>query len=427
MTSYNYTNYNFATLKDEEVLFFIRNKGKRSYFNGYYPKSFLDLFESLKDFRTISEYKYDADVYIDLKMFNQIELSEEDKELISKTINYIEIIQRCRALREIPFKRAKKLILNCSIFFLNYYRNSSLKLIVCGTVDNYVMDIMVRLANIFGIHTIGITNFFLSPKYNLVTLYGENTNFRNPDESEVEEIYTKLTNKAKSALAISKYQSIKKAINEFFSYYYRYIFRYIIRFRILGSLEYEYQFAPLFKGFISLKQLNGVCYFDQIDYNRILNERENIFYIPLHYYPEATIDYWTDNYEKSDYINGIIEVIKFLNEKGKIAILKEHPAYFLSRSLNFYKEIKKFNNVILLNPFVLTQDILDFVDQLIIWNGSTGVEALMLDKKVSFVTRNYYSNEIFTDYKDFEKSKILSVSEKKRMIRDILRSTIRIT
>jgi hypothetical protein len=426
MQRINHNNIEFDLLTDHEVLFFIRNNGKQSYFDAYYPVSFLDKFSKLDEFRTISEYKKDADVYIDLRKFHYADICETDKKTILENINIDEIIKRCRALRAIAYSEAKSLIYSCSMFFLDLYRRSNLKLIVSGAVDNYVMDIMARFAYYFNIKVIGITDFFLYPEYKLVTIYGEFNMFREPSEEEVEKIYNKLINKSKSPLAISKFKSVKKAIREFVSYYYRYFIRYVILYKFLGFIEYEYRFAPFFKGFNSFSQLFVNKYFDKLDIENIRRNKDKYVYIPLHYYPEATIDYWTDTPEKSDYLHGVLDVINYLKEINKIAVLKEHPAFYLSRDVDFYKQIKKFNNAILIDPFISTQSLLDEIDQLIVWNGSTGIEALILDKKIGIVTESYYSGGQLNNYKDIEYSKPISLQDKKNLIRNILRTSIKV-
>jgi hypothetical protein len=423
-------NIAFDQLGDDEVLFFIRLQGKKIYFDNYYPPTFLEKFTKLKLFRTISEYKYDADVVIDINKYTINDVTTEDYNLIHTVIDIDEVFKRCRGLRSIDYHEAKDLVYRCSKYFINYFKHTNLKLIVAGTVDNYVMDIMFRFAKHFEIRCLGITYFFLSPEYTLVTNYGEHNDFREPTEEEVNRVYANLREKKKSQLAISSHSAHKNAVRYFLSFYYRYIFRYLIRYKLMGKLAYEYRFAPYLKIFHKFNQLFIKKYFDKIDLETVKQNPDQYVYMPLHWYPEATIDYWTDHSDKADYYGFLFEVITFFKAKNVKVILKEHPAFLFCREISTYKKLKNFENVILLNPFVSTQYLSDFIENVVVWNGSTGIESLMLNKKVFVTTEGYYSNYKLPSYKEFGtdagKNFNFTDTDKKEMIRYILRTSLKV-
>lgn len=251
----------FESLTDDEVLFFIRIKGKDSYFKMFYPDHFLKRFKKLQQYRTISEYKRDADVFIDINKYKYSEISTADKELIEKVLPTDEIIKRCRGLREISYAESKDLIYRTAKFFIEFYPRTKTKYIVSGCVDNYVMDIMNRMAVHYGIKLLSITDFFLYPDYKLVTVMGEHNRFHDPTSEEVNSVYSALTAKRKSPLAISKKQAFKNAIYDFGSYYARYLTRYIWKYKICGDLGYEYRFSKFLKKFHNPLQLLSIFYF----------------------------------------------------------------------------------------------------------------------------------------------------------------------
>ncbi len=413
-----------AKLTDEEVLFFIRIRGKESYFNMFYPDWFRSKLSGLSYFRTISEYKKDADVYIDLNNVQYESITTEELSFFNNFLPTDEIIKRCRGLREISYFEAKDLIYRCAKFFLDYYKKSELKLIMTGCVDNYVMDVMCRLAKKFDIKCLAITDFFLYPDYKLVTLYGEHNNFYSPRDEEIEKIYNDLVGKKPSPLAISSSRSFKNAIYDFLSYQYRYLTRYLFRYKFKGLLNYEFRFAPYFRKFYHPKQLLVFSYFDKVDLKSIAKDRENFVYIPLHYFPEATVDYWTENPDNATYYHHLFEVIKFFEEKDIKVLVKEHPAFFPGRPLEIIKRLKKYSNVVLLSPFIKTQSILDCIDNVIVWNGSTGIESIMTDKVVYVTTEGYYSNNKLTHYKEFGKGRPFTADEKRELIKYVLQTSI---
>lgn len=418
----------FSDLTDDEVLFFIRIKGKRQYFNLFYPETFLASFKRLNKYKTISEYTKDADIVIDISKYTLADISTKDYETIEEVLNIDNVIKRCRGLRAISMHEARILVLLCSKFFIEFFgKNSKLKLIVAGCVDNYVMDIMFRFAEHYSVQCIGITDFFLFPQYKLVTNYGEPNHFYEPTENEIDRVLNRLIEKKPSPLAISSFRAYSNAFKYFVSYYYRLIVRYCFFYKICGRLGYEYRFAPHLKAFHTLRQLFLTnSYFDHFDIEFIKKNKDNIVYIPLHWYPEATIDYWTDHPDKANYFESVYKVVRFFQDKGLTVILKEHPAFFLCRELDFYRMVKRFENVILLNPFVRTQDLFDYIDNVVVWNGSTGVEALMIDKNIYCTTESYYSHKAIPHYTEFGNPKKFSIEEKRMIIKGILKTSLRV-
>lgn len=246
----------FANLTDDEVLFFIRIKGKKFQFSALYPETFLNEFKKLNRYKTISEYKKNADVVINLSNCNISDISTEDYDLIEKKINIDSVIKRCRGLRAISLHESRELVLKCCKYFIDFYKsNPTLKVIVSCTVDNYVMDIMFQLSKHYSVNCIGITEFFLYPNYKLVTNYGEANDFYEPTNKEVESVLNQLLQKKESPLAISKLSAYKNLLGYYISYYFRYIVRYLYFYKLKGDRAYEYRFAPYLKIFNSLKQL----------------------------------------------------------------------------------------------------------------------------------------------------------------------------
>ena len=124
-------------LRDEEVLFFIRIRGKRSYFRAMYTDSLLARFSGLRQFRTISEYPRDADILIDLNSVERDWLTHDEWTDLSRMVDIGEVIRRCRGLRTASYDLSVKLISRTYLFFARFYAaNPQLRLIVAGTVDN---------------------------------------------------------------------------------------------------------------------------------------------------------------------------------------------------------------------------------------------------------------------------------------------------
>ena len=414
----------FDDLTDDQVLFFIRIRGKKSYFNAVYSESFLAQFKKLKEFRTISEYRVDADVYIDINKYSPYTLTAAEREVMAEHLNELEIIRRCRGLRSISYLEAHELIIRAFRFFYHLFQGSDLRYIVMGAVDNYVMDIMCTLAKYFGIRCLGITEFFLAPKYKLVTTYGEHVAFREPDSAEVAEVHAELMSRYKSVLAISKRRAVFQAFYDFGSYCYRFIVRYLLKYRIQGCLAYEYRFAPYLTKFHTMDQLTGPGYLRKFDALDLIN-CEDAVYIPLHYFPEATIDYWVKDSRDANYLESLLYVINYFASLNITVVLKEHPAFYLARPIEFYKAVTAVPNVILLEPFIATKLVFQKIRNIVVWTGSTGVEAALQGLNVKIVTENYYSDGMLKHYQDKSDS-TLSHVQQLQMLKRVLQTSLRV-
>lgn len=413
-----------AHLTDDQVLFFIRIRGKESYFSRVYTKKFLKNFASINKFRTISEYKKDADVHINLTAVERDWLTEAETKIFNQIFNIDNVVLRCRGLRDSNYMFARKLVFRAFLFFQNFYlANPNIKLIVSGTVDNFVMDVMHQLGRYYGIQFIGVTDSFMSPEYKLITVRGESSVFGNPTEDEVRNLYERIRQTALSPSLPSRGKAIWRAFYALASYIFRLTIRHFFYYRIQGKLAYEYVFSPLLKGFSSLDQLLALRYLRTKSGLR-LEKGKRYAYIPLHYVPEATTDYWIDDLYHVDYLASVLNTTRYLQTEGFEVLVKEHPAFYLARSSDFYKLLES-QGCQILTPFITSVDVFAMVDLVVVWNGSTGIEAIVHGKPVVKVTNSYYGDGIIPELSVAAKLPIPTEEMGLRVVKKVLESSFR--
>jgi len=378
--------------------------------------SFIEKHLNYKDYITISEYK-NADIYIDLKKYDISNLNSNDWRIISKELNVEEIILKDRLLRNINYIEAKELLFKAIKFFIELFKTKEYDSLVTYPVDNYITDIMIKIANYYHIETTGISNFFIQG-YKRVTVYGEHKKVREVSNEEVETVFKLLQKQYKSYMALSFSKSLKSSILYYFKYKIKYLHFFIFNYLVLGKLEYDYRSTLYFSTVNNIKDFFPFKYFT----NSLPNKNDKSIYIPMHYHPEATIEHWSDSIKNVDYINSLFESVRYFSDKGWKVYLKEHPAMCFRQDIVVYKKLKKIDNVYILNPFIETANVMDVFDNFAIWTGSTGIEALVNDKIVYFASSNYYftktSNELF------EKVRLRADTDKKSFIKNILENTI---
>lgn len=388
-------------LTDDEVLFFIRIRGKKSYFKNVYTSSLIKVFENIKLHRCISEYKKDADIYIDLKSVKRDYLFRDEYNDLISCCDLNEIRLRCRGLRSIALHESNKLIYRAYLFFTDFFsKNRSLKLIVIGTIDNFILDLMVRIGKKYGIQFLAITDSFMSPAYKLLTVRGEWNDVGTYKEEDGVVFKQKVLSSLHNAKSPKIINQIFRNFYHLCSYFYRYIIRYLFLYKICGRLEFEYRFAPYIHMFNSFDQIMALQYLHFRDaFSKSISKKA---YIPLHYYPEATTDYWIMNLYDVDYLSSVLDTVQRLQKLGYTVYCKEHPSFFLARESSFYKALKSLN-VIILAPFITAKKIFDSVDLVVVWNGSTGIESMIYGKDTIRITNSYYGDEIITTLDEFEK------------------------
>lgn len=410
-----------AALTDEEVFFFIRIRGKRSYFDNVYSLKFIELFEGLREFRCISEYARDADVRIDLRAVDRDWLTREEYDDLAGVADVHDLIRRCRGLRAISYDEAIRYISRCFLFFVKFFADHpALKLIVTGAVDNYVMDLMHRVGTSRGIKFMGVTDSFMSPEYKLITVRGELSQSLEVDAAEVDRVFDVLKRRITAPNNPRRRKAYVNAAYDLGSYLYRYVVRYWLRHKLFGDLGYEYRFAPILHKFRSLGQLAAISKLQHFDFNA---EREGkLAYVPLHYYPEATTDYWIDDPFHVNYAVSVTDTVRKLKTMGYTVLIKEHPAFYLARTAKFYRDLED-QGATLLDPFIPTKHLLEVVDLIVVWNGSTGIEAIINKRPVVKVTNSYYGDGLIADFSTDNMAPLIANDETGRNVIQTILST----
>lgn len=120
-------------------------------------------------------------------------------------------------------------------------------------------------------------------------------------------------------------------------------------------------------------------------------------YISLHFYPEATINYFATHNSLIWHDSIVVELIERFQDAVHF-VVKEHPEMYNKRDLALYKKIKSFRNTTLLHPYIPAYDVVEASDIVLSWAGSIGWEAPFLGKKTLSVFKPYYVVEGVENY-----------------------------
>lgn len=123
-------------------------------------------------------------------------------------------------------------------------------------------------------------------------------------------------------------------------------------------------------------------------YNKADFSKKYIYY-PLHYQPEASTIVCAQKYEKQlFYIDSWAKSLP----ADTVLYVKEHYAVLGHRDLSFYKELKKYPNVILIDPWESSRELMKNAVAVTTLTGTAGWEAMLLRKPVFLGGRIFFEN-----------------------------------
>jgi len=138
-------------------------------------------------------------------------------------------------------------------------------------------------------------------------------------------------------------------------------------------------------------------YYEQPDY------RKKFVYFPLHYQPEASTLVCAQKYEKQLYY---IDSWSKSLPADTVLYVKEHYAVLGHRDMEFYKQLKKYPNVVLIDPWISSRELILKSVAVTTLTGTAGWEAMLLRKPVFLGGNIFFDNapgiikvdEIFGNY-----------------------------
>lgn len=336
---------------------------------------------------TYSDYNGIADFWAGKYIYND-EYDRQNDEF-EKQVD--DILPRCRTLRRMNHDLAYKLARRYWNGMEEFFSEQNFDYLLTIPIDCYTLDIIVRVAERHGVH---IISFVGSPFENRakLTVRGEYNRVR--DDVPQEEIKMFVDKMMRiSYLSPSEKDNVKQNHYSIYKYYIRrflieYFYYPLKKWQDKDPWNYHYNIFEV-KGipFKTIYNKKFESYFSHL--KDVSFEREKTVYYPMHLIPEATTEYWCPDIAVTDYNKFILNMIKAA-DKGITFIIKEHPAMYGRRQLSFYEELRTLPNVILLHPMDRSNNLLLEVDNVVVDNGTVGIEALMRNKRVLVLSDNYY-------------------------------------
>ena len=323
--------------------------------------------------------------------------------LLSEILDFDAILLRERYFRGNCSRYEAQHLINCiGACIFRKLSNAHFDYLIAPPVDNYILDILGVIAEHLGIRVIGIQRFYL-PGMARCSFRGEYNFVRDVPHEEIIEFRERYLKGAKNSFAPARAKVYRDIFKYSIIYRIKVVLHYHLFYRILGHRRYKYYST---KDQVYPKRPIRSFRFYKKNVTRIDNlvSGRRIAYIPLHYFPEATVEYWME-LKFVDYYSYLQHVVASLSAAGYSIVLKEHPAIYLKRDVKFIKNLLGREHVYLFSPFVDTREILKLADATVIWTGSTGVESMMSDVPTYFMSSNFYNDGNYRSWEELVKEK----------------------
>jgi hypothetical protein len=302
-----------------------------------------------------------------------------------------DIIIRCRLLRNLEEEEAKKHLIAMALAIRKLFKELKPVLVISVTTDSYIIDLIRFYSNYNGALFIGLVGSFVNGYFRL-SARGEAIQNHAYDS----EFPTKTFSQLLSLNYTPNYNKISIA-NPIFSTYRRWI---------ANIARVPYFFA---KRYLTMDRHNYHYWASQIvaqshfrftpprdpgtdKWLKLLQKTSKpTLYLPLQMFPEATIDYWSEDHETIDYYRFLDLVIEKFHPDFTI-LIKEHPSVLGSRPAIFYKKLQDDRRVVIAPTYTPSNYILDHVDGVIVLTGSVGFEGMLRGKAVFGFANPYYAS-----------------------------------
>lgn len=337
----------------------------------------------VSDFRSLDEVGLAESFYESYKT-----LQEGIVELDSDMVD--DVIRRCRLLRQLHDIEARKLVYAMGAAVEKVLDKFQPAYIFSLTVDSYVTDLLCRLGRLRGIPFGGMVPNMVNGYFRLCDR-GEYNHLRDPSEGEVCQVLEDLLRIDYMPDFLKKQkQNLNVQVGiRWVKNYARYVFFSAKRRLSADPLNYHYWVSALIskQSCILCPPFNIGCK----DWSRMVDDSEGrVFYFPLQYFPEATIDYWCEKDEMLRYQDVALELVRQLSAYGVVCV-KEHPAMLGMRSKGFYSDLKAITNVLIVPTTELSSRLISRAHAVIVWTGSAGFEAALRGTPVISVCSPYYA------------------------------------
>jgi hypothetical protein len=303
-----------------------------------------------------------------------------------------DVIRRCRLLRSLDSDEALKFIVCMSKAIEQIFSEYEPSLGIGLTVDSYVIDLLRLRLDKINADYLGVIVSFVNGYFRL-TARGEYKCQYIASALEVENVYQSLLIDKERPHFLqridSQFSQAKIIISNIFKDNFRTVYYEAVKVISKEKANYHYLTNTIVGSNRKDLSLNLSSPGWETELEQVEQGVLKIF-LPLQYFPEATVDYWVPNIDYIEYEKILFKLLEQTCSQSVKVFIKEHPAILGLRPRGFYKNILAFKNVVIIPAFVSSDAIIDGTDCCFVWTGSAGFETALRGKPVVHLGSPYY-------------------------------------
>lgn len=302
----------------------------------------------------------------------------------------LDIVLRCRLLRALEKKESVVHVLAMRRAICEVLDTHSPDIIISETIDQFLMDILYIESKNRNIPFFGLVITFVNGYYRF-SAKGEFNISRRVAEDEVYKVLELLENKTYKPKFVkrSPFSTLLTPYKQWVKNTARIPYFFVKRW-LTGEMYNYHYWASLVTSLDNFSLLPQTGFHHRNWQELHSNTQRKKIFIPLQYYPEATIEYWCDSLSVIDYEKVLFETVERL-AKDFCVIIKEHPNVVGLRAKAFYKKLDSIENVVIYPSTENSNQLIDDVDAVLVWTGSVGFESALRGKPVLCLCHPYYA------------------------------------
>lgn len=350
-----------------------------------------------KSARLISDLRESVDICIVDDFYQNFRTRDCERIAIQKFSPSIcdDIIRRCRVLRNLEKSKALNMIGSMWLVFDEIVRKEQPKLVVSFIIDRYLLDVLNRVLESYGIPFIGMTASIV-PDQVMFMSRGKLIPVREPEMDEIEQSRKQLLNDSFAPSYVKSSKKFSRSLywKTFLYFKLRGIAFQFIRYLNRDKLNLHYLDALNFlehkPRLLDYKVLN---YLNE-GWEQRLNEtlKEKRVFLPLQLLPEASLDYWLDDLSLLDNDKVILEISRVLGDAGYTVFIKDHPLQFGFRKRGVIQKLMKLPHVVIVPYDIPATRLIKECNITITFTGTVGFQSVLAGA-CSIVSGAYYSDE----------------------------------
>ena len=318
------------------------------------------------------------------------------------SVDYHLIATRCRYLRLVSFNSAVRHINAMWLAFERIYERVQPDVILGPVMDSYVLDVADRVARTRNHEYSGLLENMING-YCRLTNRGELRPHRTPSEDEVSSALAMLRQKTyvpkmqtDGMATLGSVHPLKTLLTKYVRDHVK--MAYFSAKRVFDPCNFYYNTAVSVNVCTSLEHLRYAQFEDADWLQQVTAARAahaQIVFLPLQFYPEASLDYWGTSLDFAQFERVVLRVLSGADPKH-VVLMKEHPTMTALRNPDFYRQLAHLPNVILAPVNVPSNTLLDHADVVLTWTGSVGFEAAIRELPLVTFGKAYYdTNDAF--------------------------------